>query len=155
MGIKRTFSREMVMRKLQADLLPIEQIIVARLQYLGEQCVNIARSLDTYKDQTANLRNSIGYIIAKDGKLKKDNYKKTKSGAMPTSEQGDLIGRALALKILSYNQKGFILIVTAGMNYAKSVELKGYDVLTSAEQYAKQELPGLKAQLQSDFKRIR
>lgn len=144
----------MAMRKLRADLLPIEQIVIARLQYLGEKCVNMARSLDTYKDQTGNLRNSIGYVIAKDGIVKKDNFKKTKTG-IESSENGEQIGKALALKIVSENTRGFILVVTAGMNYASSVELKNFDVITSAEQFAKQELPLLKAQLQQDFKRIR
>ena len=42
---------------------------------------------------------------------------------------------------------GFDLIIVAGMNYARHVENKGYDVLSSTEKY-------LKREVQAKIKRI-
>ena len=41
--------------------------IVRVLRYCGEMAVNEARNNGEYEDQTGNLRNSIGYVIAFNG----------------------------------------------------------------------------------------
>jgi hypothetical protein len=96
---------------------------------VGENFVNDARSIRTYKDQTGNLRSSIGYIIARDGNIIQENI------------EGKAEGRSQAKKIadevLKENRKGFVLIVIAGMEYAAAVESKGYDVITGSVPAAK------------------
>ena len=141
-----------VRAKLEEDVKKIERVILIRLSKLGEECVAIARQLDTYKDQTGNLRNSVGYLTAKDGNIIKNNFKKTvfKSVKTTESKEGVKTGKELADSVLTENQKGFVLIVVAGMNYAEKVEQYGLDVLSSAEQYAKKELPRMKAKLKLD-----
>lgn len=161
MGISPSFKMVDVRAKLEADAKKIERIIILRLQYLGEECVNIARSLSTYTDQTGNLRNSIGYIIARNGVVVKDNFSKTasvkkvskkgKESRTKGSGDGVKVGKELALEVLAGKRKGYALIVVAGMNYAHAVELKNFDVLTSAEQYAKKELPGMIARLKGQI----
>ena len=36
---------------------------IETLHYVGEEFVNRARSIRTYKDRTGNLRSSIGYVV--------------------------------------------------------------------------------------------
>ena len=165
MGLKPTFKLADVRAKLNADAKKIEQVILLRLQYLGEECVNIARNLDTYKDQTGNLRNSVGYVIARNGKVVLNNFqrsakvvKTSKSGRQRvTSGSGDgvKIGESLALDLISGHGRGYVLIVVAGMDYAEAVEMRGNDVLSSAEQYAKKELPRMKAALRLDVMKLK
>lgn len=47
--------------------------ILRTFMYIGEACLNKARSTDSYKDQTGNLRSSIGYIITADGRVIKSS----------------------------------------------------------------------------------
>ena len=154
-----------VRAKLEADQAKIERAIMVRLNVLGLECVSMARQLDTYQDQTGNLRNSVGYIITRNGVVVKDNFKKTAltitankkgvEGFSKGSGDGVTIGRDLAVEKAAKYPKGFALIVVAGMNYADAVELKGYDVLSSAEQYAKKELPRMAAKLKIDVKSMK
>ncbi len=152
MGLKPNFNAADIRAALEKDAKRIEAAIITRLAYLGEECVNHARSLDTYKDQTGNLRSSIGYIIARDGKILKQFF-----GTANKDEggKGKSTAQKIALEILVGEGSGYVLIVVAGMNYASAVEARGLDVLASAEQYAKKELPKMKAQLASQIARMK
>ena len=46
-----------------------EDKMLVFLQAGGEKFIEVARRSGSYKDQTGNLRSSIGYIIAKDGEV--------------------------------------------------------------------------------------
>ena len=131
------------------NALTIEtQIIIRRLKYIAEQAVNKQRDLGSeynglsakelakrrrekhtpnYIDDTGNLRNSIGYMIAVDGQPIAADLKSSAA-------------QELAQSALEGNVKGVQLILTAGMEYAKYVHKLGYDVLTTAELFCKTEL---------------
>ncbi|GAB3701432.1 hypothetical protein GCM10027592_29530 [Spirosoma flavus] len=135
----------------------IRRIILNNLRYLGEQCVNIARSVNTYRDQTGNLRNSVGYVIIYNGQVVEENFEPT---ANPTSTGGGgpnglQVGRDYAMSLIANFPAGYVLIVVAGMEYASDVEAKGKDVLTSAELYAEAELPRMLTELKIDIQSIR
>jgi len=123
------FSQGDVDGRINRFTVSIEQRIIWTLAMVGENFVNDARTIRTYKDQTGNLRSSIGYIIARDGNIIQENI------------EGKAEGRAQAKKIadevLRENKKGFVLIVVAGMEYAAAVESKGYDVITGSVPAAK------------------
>lgn len=123
------------------------QIIVRKISYIAEKAVNLQRSLGdeysslskeqieairakkhtpNYIDDTHNLRESIGYMIAVNGEP-------IVSDLINSSAQ------KLAQKALSENQNGIALILTAGMEYAASVSERGYDVLDTAELFCKTE----------------
>lgn len=132
-----------IMKTLENRLTLEYQIIIRRLAFIAEQAVNVARNLPSppvemrkephqpnYIDDTGNLRNSIGYMIAVDGEPLNLNFNSDKS-------------RVLAQKALEGNQQGIVLILTAGMEYAAYVSRKGYDVLDSAEIFCKQSLQKL------------
>ena len=121
----------------------VEELInetIYKLSYIGEHVVNTARLSGRYKNQTNNLRSSIGYIISIDGEIVKiGGFEVIKDGY-----DGVKGGEALA-QALAKTSKGITLIVVAGMHYAVYVSAKGLDVLDSAE-------IELEKQLQEQFK---
>jgi len=119
-------------------LTEVDKMQVEILQELGERCVTHARDVSPeigFKDQTGNLRSSIGYVIFRDGVAIRDNYTQVLTGA-----EGVEAGRRLAEQI-GTGTEGLTLVVTAGMGYSVYVEAKGRDVLASAETLAQRELP--------------
>jgi len=84
-----------------------------------------------YLDQTANLRASIGYVVAKDGNVLHEDPS--------TNAAGLTFGKEL----LTNYPTGWVLIVYAGMEYAAAVESKGYNVISSAEHMVEDKLPGI------------
>lgn len=158
---KTNVNNASVTRHIDNFLQRVEAAIIRRLEVLGEQCVNVARSVNSYKDQTGNLRNSIGYVILKNGVIIRRDFKKsasvttvTKSGKSKTnkgSADGVAVGEAYAELLAKKFPEGYVLIVVAGMSYAGTLESRSIDVLTTAEQYAEQKLPGMIAQLKANI----
>lgn len=157
MGLKPTFKQSDVKAYLQRKSDLIEKRIIHNLALLGLKCIIEARTNRTYTDQTANLVNSTGFVIVRNGKVLTENFEKTgiPKKPDPDGKDGLKIGRALAMDLVGKYRKGFALIVVAGMDYAVKVESKGYNVLTSAEQMAKKELPGMMKQLGNNIGKIR
>lgn len=116
------------------------------LRFVGEKAVNEARANGTYKDQTANLRNSIGYVIVLNGKIIDENFSTSARGSVPSTENPVKYGKDLAYEIAK-GQSEIALIVVSGMKYGAYVEARGYNVLTSAEQLANVQVPLLLKQL--------
>lgn len=143
----------------------INAVILNRLIYVAEKFVAKARSFGSYKDQTGNLRNSIGYVVLHNGVLIKENFRKSasitktqKSGKKrQTSGSGDGLEKSKKLikEIQADFPKGFVLIVVAGMEYAAFVEAKGYDVITSASLEAVQDLKQAVIDIKSKLDKIK
>lgn len=115
--------------------------VINAFEYVGVQCQNEARTNKTYKDQTGNLKSSVGYVVLLDGKVL--------SGAEFDSNEGGENGSYILESIMSkpFVSTGVALIVVAGMNYAAAVEARNFNVLTSAELLAEQLVPQLMQQL--------
>lgn len=134
----------------------VRRVLIRNLAYVGEQVVNTARNLPSppatmagkphkpnYIDWSANLRSSIGYVLAEDGKIvSESSFEPVKGG-----EEGARKGRDFAESLAKEHDKGLVLIVVAGMEYARYVANKGYDVLDSAELLAKKLVPEISRQL--------
>lgn len=118
-----------------------KKAVLMRLQRVGEQFVADARSVNTYKDDTGNLRSSIGYVILYNGQQVDSNF------GGKTSEGVEAAKRAVESK---GGAVGYVLIVVAGMEYAAAVESKGFDVLTGSSQVAES---SLQKQLQTLMKK--
>ena len=131
------FRQGEVDRRIDRFAVSIEQRIIWALAMVGENFVNDARTIRTYKDQTGNLRSSIGYIIARDGNIIQENIEGKAEGRAQAKETAN--------EVLRENNRGFVLIVVAGMEYAAAVESKGYDVITGS-------VPAAKALLKSKIK---
>lgn len=123
-----------------------EEQFIRILKWVGEKAVNEAKENGNYQDHTANLRNSIGYVVSVDGQVVDVNFNASKHGTEPSNEDPLKYGRTLAVEV-AQSKRGISLVVVAGMRYASYVESKGRVVLTSAEQFASQYLPNLLKQL--------
>lgn len=110
--------------------------IVRVLRSIGEQAVNYAKISGNYQDRTANLRNSIGFVIVLDGVVIDELFEKTIQPKEISKENPIKIGRDLAHQ-LAEGKQGLSLIVVAGMSYASYVTSKGFDVLISSEREAR------------------
>lgn len=150
MDIEPQFTQGDVKNRFNAFLEEIQKKQIERAQVLGEMCVTHAREVSPeqgFHDQTGNLRSSIGYMVFADGVAVHSMYEQVKEGAT-----GVKAGEMLANKV-GKGTKGVCLVVTAGMNYALYVESKGHDVIASAEQLAKRELPRMLERLINNIKR--
>jgi peptidoglycan/xylan/chitin deacetylase (PgdA/CDA1 family) len=114
---------EELIGKLKNYIQKSEENLVLILHRIGQEAVNWARENGSYTDRTGNLRNSIGYVIFKDGA---DIAFK---GNQPAQQNKDLIIRLVKGKIPA---QGYALVVYAGMEYGIYVEAKGYIVLSGA-----------------------
>lgn len=137
------------MEEVEAYLLDnierIEQVVVRNLSFVGESCLTAARSTNSYKDRSGNLRSSTGYVIVKNGKI--INQIIHAAGSGDDRKTGVSEGEKFMREIVRQFPEGIALIVVAGMNYAGYVSAKGYDVLDSAELLAEQLVPQLMTQL--------
>lgn len=119
----------------------VEEKILNLLYYVGEKFVAYAKPLDTYKDQTGNLRSSIGYVIYKNGQLAMRSAFEQVPCKNPYNKDelnGGEVGLALAQKVAQQETAPFVLVCVAGMNYAAYVERRGYDVVTGGSIYAEE-----------------
>ena len=150
MPIKRETPNSEIDKFIELEIEKQKQLIIRNLTYVGENCVNEARSYNgkQYTDQTGNLRSSTGYVIVEDGNIVQvGNFQQIKSGS-----EGPREGQAFARQIASQFSKGICLIVVAGMKYASYVSAKGYNVLDSSELLADKLVPQMLEQLGIKYK---
>lgn len=130
MAIKWTNEKEVKVRFKELELL-YNQRAVEYLSRLGEQVVKYAKENGNYTDRTANLRNSIGYIVVQSGKVIVESFT---GGATPKEPGGNEpmakdAGRTYAEQVVrEYSKCKTYLVWVAGMEYASYVE-KDYDVI--------------------------
>ena len=123
----------------QAEQIMVEEIHTG-LAYLGEECVKQIRerTIDegSWRDQTGNLRSSIGYAVLDHGaKVIESSFETVKKGAT-----GSMIGKKYVSDLAAQYADVYALIVVAGMDYAEAVEARGRDVLSGAQLHAEQRI---------------
>lgn len=109
----------------QVDLKTLEA-----MKYVGESFVAAARENREFKDDTGNLQSSIGYVIAKDGKVLFEAIKGVDDYLK--NPKGKAEGLRLAQAVVKENNKGWVLVGVAGMNYGLYVEARGIDVISGS-----------------------
>ena len=143
MPIRQITPMSEIDRYTEQRLKGLEQAAIRTLAYCGELCLNVARSTNSYKDQTGNLRSSIGYVVTVDGRIvNQSDFETVKKGG-----DGSKQGAAFAKQLVRRFPKGICLIVVAGMDYAVHVKNRGYDVLDSSELTADRIVPYMLKQL--------
>jgi len=143
MPIKPITTHQEIMQYLEERIQRNEKVIINTLAYVGETCIKTARIAGNYKDQTGNLRSSIGYVIVKNGSVVfTSGFATEKRGT-----EGASAGKKFAGEVSGQFPKGLVLIVVAGMKYAAHVSAMGYDVLDSAELRAEMLVPVLMERL--------
>ena len=142
MAIRRKTPNNQIKAHIEAYLKRKEKEIIDRLGYLGTQCVNAAREPhpNDWTDRTANLRASTGFLLLRDGIIINKGGFESVGGK---GEKGAEEGETFAKTLIQENNSGFVLIVVAGMNYARYVEARNKDVLTTAELFAIKKMPGI------------
>jgi hypothetical protein len=102
--------------------------------YAGELGVKRARISGKYNDITGNLRSSIGYAVIRAGEVEIEAYEK--ASGVSDGEKGIDQSYRLIHTLASKFNKGIILILVAGMDYALAVEsIEGKDVIAGAVTY--------------------
>lgn len=143
MGIRADFSSRDVLGHVERRIGMIEQLAVRRLAYIGEQAVNAARANGNYKDQTGNLRSSVGYAVSVNGRIVTASAAAQVFAPNGTGEEGKVTGEEYCRQLAARIPRGIALILVAGMEYAAAVYDKGYDVMTSGRLIAGQEVPNM------------
>lgn len=151
MGIRMTTSISEVQDAIQIAAERVEMLTIRALAYLGERCVIEARDRspeESWFDQTGNLRSSVGYVIAHNGKIVQySGFQQVKNGS-----EGSKTGKEFATELIKKYSIGYALIVVAGMNYAEYVEaMDNKVVLASAELFAHKELPSMMQKLKTQI----
>lgn len=143
MGIVQKTPMSEIDKYIEEQIKNITDAIIYNLQYVGERCLNTARQTNSYKDQTGNLRSSLGYVIAIDGKIVHNStFEIVKDGG-----EGKKSGIQFAKEIVRQFPEGIVLVVVAGMHYAQFVSATGRDVIDSAELLADKLVPQILKQL--------
>lgn len=152
-GFSAAFGKGEVHNTFADYALRIHRAIETVIQFIGEECVRIAREQGTYNDITGNLRNSIGYVLVRNGDIICKNFEERVASKVidAANGKGILQGQALAEELAKRFTKGYALIVVAGMHYAHYVESLNKDVLDSAERYALQRVPKLMQMLKTQI----
>lgn len=131
MGIKGKFNINAIFKDLEARLRPL--IIEAVTEAFEQACLEVveqAKSLDTYQDQTNQLRSSIGYQIYNQGVLVTEYFQASGKGDGSGSAQGVARGKAVAAESARQYPDDVVGVIVAGAHYALYVESKGYDVIS-------------------------
>lgn len=145
-SIRPKFNPAAFKTEVEQRIKRIEAALLMRLQLIGERCVANMRSNGTYTDRTANLRNSGGYVILKNGKQVGGEVEGPKDAM-------DAARKALEESVGKF-PRGYVLIVVAGMEYAAAVESKGFDVLTGSSKLAAEQLKKAMADLAKKTERM-
>lgn len=112
------------------------------MQVLGERVVKYAREHGSYTDRTGNLRNSIGYVVIQNRKVMAENF-----GNEGGHADAQRKARDYAMQVASgLSGNKTYLVWVAGMEYARYVEAKGFDVLTGSGNWVESTAESLKAE---------
>jgi hypothetical protein len=134
MGIKFTVNKSVFRKAILQKMTEFDSAIISRFSLIGEQFVIDARSSGSYKDQTGNLRSSIGYMVLKNGKpVSISNHR---SSSRSLGSKGKITKDKFLLELAKSYPTGYVLICVAGMEYAAAVESRGKDVITGSVQTA-------------------
>lgn len=123
----------------------VEREIISAFARAGEETVNDIRDRaaghPNWTDRTGNLRSSVGYVVFHNGEeVSLGGFDLTHNKGTNPSE-GVEVGREYArARGVEVPQEGYLLIVSAGMNYASYVEKKDYEVVMFVEAETRQRI---------------
>lgn len=154
MAIKDRTNWQQVAHSLRQAQEEYDRKAVEWLSSLGERVVKYAREHGSYTDHTGNLRNSIGYVVVQNGRIVAESFKynrrvrpdgnpKGNKGADEAHAKGLEHARSVARELPTGKT---YLVWVAGMEYAKYVEAKGFDVLQGSGDWVEATANKLKAE---------
>ena len=134
MGIDMTTTNAEIAKAIEEAVEAQKRALKYKFQYVGESALNTARASNGYKDQTGNLRSSLGYVLSFDGKIVDNSAKQVVKQGTEGAEKGE----EYAKQVVRTYPQDVALVVVAGMEYAPHVAARGRDVLDSAKLTAEQ-----------------
>lgn len=91
----------------------IESALIREMEIIVTRLENHAKDSAGYQDQTANLKNSIGGVVLKDGiPIQYSGF----------SGEGGEEGKNFINSLISDYSNGYVILIVAGMEYATYVE---------------------------------
>jgi hypothetical protein len=138
MGFKLLTTKEQIRKTIADKISSMDAAIISRFKFVGEQFIIDARNSGGYKDQTGNLRNSICYLILRNGVVVSVSSFTSSGGR--SAGKGATKGKEFILLVAKDYPKGYVLICAAGMEYAAAVESRGKDVITGSSQLAESKI---------------
>ncbi len=137
MGIQTTTPAGEISEYIDTQVQRIKEAALREMFVAGEKVLTAMRSTNSYKDQTGNLRSSIGYAVIQDGEIMTiSDFQAVKDG-----NEGSETGAAYIQELAANFPEGIVLICCAGMTYATYVQARGLDVITSGELLAERLIP--------------
>lgn len=130
MGIVPKFNIDDIFNQIGAKINMITEGVIEAMEKTCLEITTKAKQLDTYKDQTNNLRSSIGYIVYNNGEKVAENFTQAGGGIEGTGGAGIEKGKKIAAEAAKEFPEDLVGVVVAGEDYALYVESKGYDVIT-------------------------
>ena len=123
MGIIPQFTQGQINATIDAFESRVIGQFISAYVYMGEEFVNRAKEIKTYKNRTGNLRSSIGYAVIVDGNIyEQESF--AEGEALHDTQQ--------LIEELRTRWGGIVLIGFAGMSYAAAVESYNFDVITGS-----------------------
>lgn len=130
MGIEPKFNIDDIFNEIGRK---INAIVVGVIEAMEKTCLEIttkAKQLDTYQDQTNNLRSSIGYVVYNNGEKVAEQFTQSGGGSKGAGTTGIEKGKKVAEEAAKEFPNDLVGVIVAGEDYALYVESKGYDVIT-------------------------
>ena len=133
---------EALQMKLLARHNLARNVLNQRLKELAEKAIIYSKDHKGYLDHTSNLKNSISFALYYDGEpITKFIGKIPQPNEHPKGQaQVEQALDTYAKKIDVENTKGYVVTIVAGMDYAKYVEDKGYNVLYLTKYFMRDEM---------------
>lgn len=129
---------------LKEQAIKINTILIRELNIIVEELINHAKINAEYEDQTANLKSSIGGVLLLDGKPLKYSGFDVETGKEGSADLGVNTGNSFINSLISDYQKGYVILIVAGMEYAVFVENEhNLNVLKKSELLMKSKLPNV------------
>ena len=123
----------------------IEKALIYYLESFVAELENHAKESAGYKDQTGNLKSSIGGAVLKDGKVV--TYK-----GFEGQGEGITTGKEFLNSLITKYNKGYTILLVAGMEYATFVEnYHNLNVLKETELKMQRELPDVMKRLKKQI----
>lgn len=130
MGIEPKFDIDEIFKRVNEK---VNAIVLGVQEAMIKTCLEIttnAKQLNTYEDQTNNLRSSIGYIIYNKGEKIAEHFTQSGAGTKESGTKGVSSGRKAAESAANDFPEDLVGVIVAGEDYALYVESKGYDVIS-------------------------
>lgn len=124
----------------------LDERLEDELRRIAENALTHAKLHQGYKDRTGNLKNTISYVLYKDGKPVSTHigHNQSQKGKRIVSdaEVQERLQRYVSDNNIA-NTKGYKLVIIAPMEYAARVESKGYNVLYLTHFFVQDEIKQL------------